>query len=251
VPALVAVVVALVGALGLGFASSARADEAALPEEARRLYDEGMAHYAARGFADAARAFHAARALAPRREILFAEAQATRLAGDCPTAVRLYQEFLATQPSPQQVEATRLALNRCESNESLGSAALGRPLPRAAAPAVALPTSALSAMTASPRPGFAVLWWRDRPGLALSSAAGVSLGASLAFALAAARADSDARAATSYDGYQERRLTAEARGLWATRAAVLAGAFAVLAAGRFLWVGLTPGGGAVGGGGRF
>jgi hypothetical protein len=214
------------------------APAAAMAPEVRAQYDAGMAHYTAREFAAAARAFHAAYAVDPRREILFAEAQATRLAGDCAAAVGLYQAFLATQPPQQQVEATQLALARCRDVQ---------------APAPLLPpvlASSAGSTPPSPPPPHPI-WWRDRVGLSLAAGALVSWGIALGFGVAAARADKDARAVANYDVAEERRHAAEDRARWAQRAAIAGAAFTTAATGRFVWVGLHRATPIVGVEGRF
>jgi len=81
--------------------------------EAAALYTSGLERFAARDYAGAIADLEAGYAIEPRREFLFAEGQAKRLAGDCKGAVALYQRFLATNPSPVQANATQMALGRC------------------------------------------------------------------------------------------------------------------------------------------
>jgi hypothetical protein len=212
---------------------------APLSPEVRAHYDAGMAHYAAREFTAAARAFHAAYGVDPRREILFAEAQATRLSGDCAAATDLYRAFLETQPPPQQVEATQLALARCRDVQPPPS------------PPVSAPAAVLVSPATKPSPAPPPSWWRDRAGLALAAGALVGWGVALGVGVAAARADSDARAAANYDVAEERRHTAEDRARWAQRAAIAASALTTAATARFLWVGLQGQAPIVGVGGRF
>src|SRR5579862_8300035 len=87
--------------------------DALMQPEARALYDRGLAAYQAKDYPTAIRAFEAGFALEPRREFLFANAQARRLAGDCRGAVPLYQRFLEMGPPPVQASATQIALARC------------------------------------------------------------------------------------------------------------------------------------------
>jgi hypothetical protein len=222
--------------------------------EARALYDTGMSSYSARAFAEAAQAFHAAYALDPRREILFAEAQATRLSGDCATAVPLYQAFLASAPPPQQIEATELALARCREvptapvRPAAGPARPADKQPPTPAPVLFPPARlAISAPATAP----AAMWWRDRPGLSLAAVGVAGWAVTLGLTLAAAHADGDARAAVSYDGAQDRRHVAEGRARWAQRIALGAAAFTTAAAARFVWVGVARSTPVVGAAGRF
>ena len=81
--------------------------------EAAALYKRGLERFGGRDYAGALADLEAGYAIDPRREFLFAEGQAKRLAGDCKSAVTLYQRFLATNPSPVQANATQIALGRC------------------------------------------------------------------------------------------------------------------------------------------
>jgi len=147
-----------------------------------------MALYAAHDFRAAARELEAAYALEPRREILFAQAQATRLAGDCAAALPLYQRFLASTPPQQQIEATRIAMTRCQ--EPAVSAPAPRP-PLAAAPAVIARTMAPPvAVAVRSRPPF----YRDWKGDLLVGAGLVAGGVGAALMASAAATDADAHA---------------------------------------------------------
>ena len=68
--------------------------------EAQALYDRGLGRFQTHDYASATADFEAGYAIEPRREFLFAEGQAKRLAGDCKGAVALYQRFLTTNPPP-------------------------------------------------------------------------------------------------------------------------------------------------------
>ena len=81
--------------------------------EAAALYTRGLERFATRDYAGAIADLEAGYAIDPRREFLFAEGQAKRLAGDCKGAVALYQRFLATNPTAVQANATQIALGRC------------------------------------------------------------------------------------------------------------------------------------------
>ena len=80
---------------------------------AHTAFEQGLVHYVAHDFETAVASFEAAFALDPRPEYLFAAAQALRLKGDCPQAVRVYRRFLETHPSAVQIQATKLGLDRC------------------------------------------------------------------------------------------------------------------------------------------
>jgi hypothetical protein len=221
--------------------------EGELPGPGRALYDTGMVHFRARAFAEAARAFQAAYDLDPRREVLFALAQATRLAGDCPRAVPLYQRFLASGPPARQVEAARIALARCQAQTpAVTSATDGTGVSNATPPAVR------PAVTPAPVDVRAApAWYRDAAAGALATAAVLSVGAGVGLLVAAHRADREHRAAIVYGRADERRGAAQNRQRWATGALVGAAALALAAGGRWAWLRWSAGRAQVGVGVRF
>jgi tetratricopeptide (TPR) repeat protein len=202
--------------------------------EAKVRYDEAMGLYAAHQYRAAIAAFEAAYALDPRREILFGQAQATRLAGDCPAALPLYDRFLATGPPPQQVEATRIAVARCQSAPAVPS--------RTPAPAV----------IATPPPPPPPRWYNDRVGGALVGAGLVGVGAGVALIASARSADDQARAVKDrYDTAVGLRDRAERRWGWGLGALITGSVLIAAGAGRYVWVGLHPRGATVSAGSRF
>jgi hypothetical protein len=198
---------------------------APMTADAREHYQEGLRLYADRKFTAAIREFEAGFALEPRREFLFAEAQAYRLAGDCTHAIPIYERFLGSGPSPLQVDATRLALDRCAR----------RP---AAAPPPAKPVPPAPARPAGPPVAERERWWRDRWALGAVAAGVVATGVGVGFKLAADSAAAQANGATTrhYDDYSRLWDTADRR--QTISIAALAGGAALLATGavRFLWV---------------
>jgi tetratricopeptide (TPR) repeat protein len=141
--------------------------------DAKAHYDRGLALYQDKDYAAASREFDAGYAIDPRREFLFADAQAKRLAGDCRGAVPLYQRFLETSPAAVQVNATQIALARCA--QQLAAA---RAEPQAALPPPP-PQPPPAPPPPPPRP-----WTRDRwgGGLLLAGAAALATGAGLVVA---------------------------------------------------------------------
>jgi hypothetical protein len=136
--------------------------------QAQAHYDRGLELYAAHQYGAAVDELRQGFAVEPRREFLFAQAQAFRLAGDCEHAIPLYRQFIDSGPSPLQAQGAGLGLDRCGPDRS----APPPPLHSTAAPPA--PQSAAGLATSEPRP-----WWRD-------PWAGASLGASMiAFGLAA------------------------------------------------------------------
>jgi hypothetical protein len=199
--------------------------------QAKARYDQAMSLYAARQYQAAIGAFQEAYALDPRREILFAQAQATRLSGDCLAALPLYQRFLDTQPPPQQVEATRIAVARCEAATVTS--------PRAAR---ADPPPVVAAPPPSPPP-----WYSDRAGAALVGAGVIGVGAGVALVASARSLDEQARAARDrYDTAAGLRDRAERRWAWGVGAIVAGSALVAAGVGRYVWVGLHPRGVVVG-----
>jgi tetratricopeptide (TPR) repeat protein len=217
-------------------------DVAGLPmkPEARALYDQGLALYQAKDYAAAIKALEAGFALEPRREFLFANAQARRLSGDCRGAVPLYQRFLEMAPPTVQAQATQIALARCA--QQLATARVEPVAP----PIVVAPPP--------PPPPPPPPWWHDRLGVALVGAGVVGLGVGTGFLIGAlsARGSGDEPAWTDLDARQsraEQRLTIAVVGL-AAGGALVAGGVA-----RYVWVRhraratltVVPGGLALGG----
>jgi hypothetical protein len=100
--------------LALLFAPSARAQELTIMDPvAKQHLDRAVAYYEAHQYDAAIPEFRAGYAIEPRREFLFAWAQAERLRGNCAASVPLYKKVLASNPSPQQAEITRVHLERC------------------------------------------------------------------------------------------------------------------------------------------
>jgi hypothetical protein len=85
-----------------------------MSDEVRGHWERGLAAHAARQYQAASAAFEVCYRLDPRREFLFAWAQAARLAGDCRTASSLYRRYLHADVSARQAEAARGQLAVCE-----------------------------------------------------------------------------------------------------------------------------------------
>jgi hypothetical protein len=185
---------------------------------AQALYDRALAEFSNRDYPAAIRDTEAGYAIDARREFLFTEAQAKRLAGDCRGAVGLYQRFLTTQPPQVQVDATHIALARCA--QELAS----RPPEVVVAPPPPAPPP--------PRP-VPARWWRDPWGLSLSAAGVVALGVGVGWFVAAEVASSDAHAAGTYADFTARWSTAESRRNVAVTAWIVGGAALVAAGARF------------------
>jgi hypothetical protein len=208
-------------------------------DEARAHYDRGLALYQAKDYAAAIRELEAGFATDPRREFLFAEAQAKRLSGDCRGAVPLYQRFLDTAPPPVQASAAQIALGRCA--QMLAAA---RAEPQAALPPPPLP----------PPPPPPPRWSRDPLGIGTLAAGAALVGTGVGFLVASLADESGAPTLAAYRDEHDRH------GTYRTVAFVALGAGAALAAAsayRYTWlrrrarlsvtVALGPGGLVLGG----
>lgn len=181
---------------------------------ARAHYEEGLRLYGDRNYAGAIGEFQAGFALDPRREFLFGEAQAYRLAGDCARAIPLYERFLGSGPSALQVDATRLALDRCARRPPRLAQDAPAPAPRAPAPALERPP-----------------WWHDPWALGALGAGLAAAGVGVGFIVASNSAADQANGAaiTHYADFDRLWQTAERRR--AIGVASLAAGGALLAAG--------------------
>ena len=162
---------------------------------AQALYDRALKKFETHDYAAAIGDLEEGFALDPRREFLFAEAQAKRLGGDCRGAVVLYQRFLTTKPPALQIDATQIALARC-----------AQELARKPEVVIVAPPPA----PAPPRPE-PPRWSRDPWGLTLTGAGVVALGVGIGYLVAGESARSDAANARSYAAYMSRWSTASAR----------------------------------------
>jgi hypothetical protein len=199
---------------------AAAATSATMKPEARALYDRGLAQYQAKDFAGAIDAFERGYAIDPRREFLFADAQARRLAGDCRGAVPLYQRFLETSPPAVQASATHLGLSRCAQ------------LMAAEKPA---PPPVATAIPGPPPPPPPPPWTHDRAGAGLLATGVVALGVGAGF-LAASFAALPSAKEGSYADYTAARDRADARHAIGVVALVGGGAFVAAGLARYAWV---------------
>ena len=151
--------------------------------EAAALFTRGLERFATRDYAAAVADFEAGYAIDPRREFLFAEGQAKRLAGDCKGAVALYQRFLATNPTGVQANATQMALGRCAQHLADHPEVVVVQQPR----------------QPPPPPPPPIKWWRDPFGLGFAGAGVVGVGVGIGFIAASYAARHDAEHAPSYN----------------------------------------------------
>jgi len=191
-----------------------------MSEEARAHYERGLELYGAKDYKGAIRELDAGYALDPRREFLFAEAQAHRLNGDCKSAVPLYKKFLDSEPDDVQVNAAHIALSRCAEQMATAPPPPARAATRTARLLTTAPGRSPSASTAPAGP-----WYKDTLGGVLAGAgvAALAVGAGFSFAALSARDDANQSSANLPD-YNARWSTARGRSQIAT------GAFAAGAA---------------------
>jgi len=201
--------------------------EGPMRPDAQALFDRALSRFATRDYAAAIGDLEAGYALEPRRDFLFAEAQAKRLRGDCAGAVGLYQRFLRSGPPAVQASAAQIALGRCA--QELAS----RPPLVVTVPAPPAPPA--------PPPK----WWHDPWGLTLSGGAVVGLGVGVGYLAAALAARDDAGGATTLAEYGRRWSVAETRLDVAIGALAVGGALAAVGIARFVIVRRRAGGGPV------
>jgi len=112
-------VLVLVLALALVASAAAAQEPSSGPtgSQARAAWQRGLARYAAHEFDEAARDLEAAFAAEPRRDVLFAWAQALRLSGHCARAVELYRSYLGMAPSESSRRVAEGHIASCERAE--------------------------------------------------------------------------------------------------------------------------------------
>ncbi|MCR9162795.1 MAG: tetratricopeptide repeat protein [Nannocystaceae bacterium] len=87
--------------------------------EAQAAFGEAEQAFAAKDFDKAAEALARVYAIEPLPHLLYARAQAERLAGRCEAANPLYIEYLDTRPSPESAALVRWNLSVCLASMSL------------------------------------------------------------------------------------------------------------------------------------
>jgi tetratricopeptide (TPR) repeat protein len=195
------------------------AGETPMKEEARAHYDRGLSLYQAKDYAAAIAAFEAGFAIDPRREFLFANAQARRLAGDCRGALPLYQRFLGMSPPALQANATHMALGRCAQQLAAERAKPQAPLPPRPPPPPAPPTP----------------WTHDRLGAVLLATGVVGLAVGGGFLAASYAARTDANRTLGIDEYGRHWDTAVTRFDVAMVGLVGGGALVTAGVLRYAW----------------
>lgn len=88
-------------------------------EQGQAAFDEASEAFEAKDYERAADALARAHALEPQPQLLYARAQAERLAGSCAKASPLYIEYLDTRPSDDSAALVRWNLSLCLATMSL------------------------------------------------------------------------------------------------------------------------------------
>lgn len=91
--------------------------------EAQAAFEEAEKAFAAEDYDEAAEALARVYAIEPLPHILYAQAQAERLAGRCAKASPLYIEYLDTHPSPESAALVQWNLSVCLATMSLDAGA--------------------------------------------------------------------------------------------------------------------------------
>jgi hypothetical protein len=201
-------------------AATASDVEGPMQPEAAALYKGGLERFAARDYPAAVADLEAGYAIDPRREFLFAEGQAKRLAGDCKGAVALYRRFLASGPSAVQANAAQIALGRCAQHMADHPEVVVVQSPRPPPPPPPAPPK----------------WWHDPFGLGFSGAGVVGIGVGVAFMSASFSARHDAENVGTYNPYNGYWSTAESRWQVGVGTLALGTALAAVGVARFVLV---------------
>jgi hypothetical protein len=175
--------------------------------EAKVHFDRGIAHYAAKEYDAAAAELAQAYFIDPKREIVFAWAQAKRLAGDCASAVPLYRKYLASDPPKKTAEKAQDHLRACEAVVAPGAETDPTAPEPAAQPVVAPEPVVEAAALPLPPPPPAVVY-RDKPfytdvlGGVLVGAGAAGLGVGATFWVMSNQQRDAADAAETYAEYE-------------------------------------------------
>lgn len=218
--------------LTLAAAPRVHAQSAPVSAEAKAHLDRALTEFAAERYGAAAIEFQAAYASEPRREILFAWAQAERLRGACSDAITLYRQFLNLSPPEDEADKARALLARCEAAESEKKAATQRQ----AGPDETRTSEPLSTEPQPPAAQVTVggqrAWYQDTLGDVLlgSGIAVAGLGTGLIL-----HARSRANDATRYSEFEKQAEAADKQYRIGLVAVVAGGALVGLGVTRFLW----------------
>lgn len=222
--------------------SPAAVDAGSVDPEARRLAEQGLAHFEAGRYADAIADLEASYRITPAPGLLYNLAQAHRLKGDCAAALEHYRRFLTGDPAGNIRELTEARI--AETQRCVADAT-----PRSPPPAIApTPTPAppprpaadirpLQVQKTPAAPSGNGRSWRRQAGVGLGVAA-VGMGiASTVFGARASQAGSDVDAIYDRGGtWGPYAIERERSGLSDQRTALALGTAAIVSATVALWL---------------
>jgi tetratricopeptide (TPR) repeat protein len=224
----------------LGHVTVARAQSADRTSgDAQAHVERGLSLYEAKDYAQAAAELETAYDLKKDRDVLYALAQAKRLAGDCPTALVHYRSFLDSNPPSKQADLARKNMARCEEVKPAA-------VPPAAPPAQVVspapsstpsPDSHASVRTPEPTEPLRaprVAWYRDVPGDLLLGGGIVAGSVGGYFFYATGSELQSARAANRYDDAETHADRAHRDQEFAAIGAAMGGTLVVAAIVRFI-----------------
>ena len=244
----------LLVALLAGTASAAPKKKAAKKE-----FDKGVAAYTKGDFAAAADAFSKSNAIETDIDALFAWAQSERKLDHCDKALELYTKLLAMDMPAENKEAIKVQVGECkdilgqapaktektektekvEKTEKAEKTEKTEKAPDPTPPPATPPTTDTSSPPIESQPSPSApqapegrAWWKDPVGGALVGAGAVGVGLGVVFLVQGSAAESDAKAAMSYDDYVALDDRAKSRGQLGVVSLVAGGA---LAAGGIVW----------------
>jgi tetratricopeptide (TPR) repeat protein len=85
-----------------------------LKPAAKAKLDKGMKYASEKRYDEAIKELRSGYSMSEAREFLYAMGQVERLRGNCRTALVHYQAFLDASPAPDQVNAAKVQMDRCE-----------------------------------------------------------------------------------------------------------------------------------------
>lgn len=168
-------------------------------ETADELVKKAKAHFDVQEYAEAEAELKQAYKLDPRPQILYALAQAQRMAGACDRAIVSYQNFLRTNPPPDQAKLAQDNITRCSKLEP-------KPEPKPVLKPEPKPEPGPESRPQAPPPPapHGVTWTHNWAGHALVLGGLVAAGGGTYFALQGQHTIDSINSATFYDDYLAR-----------------------------------------------
>jgi tetratricopeptide (TPR) repeat protein len=174
---------------------AARGDDLPMAPAAHEHLQKGLEAYKAKDYDTAVAEFEAGYAIEPRKEFLFAWAQAERLRGRCEQAIDLYGKFIAAGATPAQEKAARANIDRCKELLAV------RPPPAEEKSAPEPATSVPPPPPPRDEGQGGATWWRDPWGAGLVGVGVVGIGMGLGYHFAAGTSQDAADRAATYDDF--------------------------------------------------